>query len=281
MKTLRQTALLFFVVLVLVTPTRAQTMQLGEILILNTPTLNSDADTEAYEALLLDEVAPPWKAHVPGTELHLFRADRGGRTGDYLVVWSIDTREHRNASLPEDQASGFSRAVLERTGWVPAATSTFLSDTGSYTDYVLIGADRIGDLPRVDILGMHYIKVQADKEEAFERFVRDTLHPAFTDQTPGMRLLYYKGIRGEDAGSYITIFALESVEARAQYWPTDAPETEALKTAFKPMEPLAAELSTYLVEDSYLKAGSGFAAAIFESLEWTDFVHVRASATAR
>jgi hypothetical protein len=130
----------------------------------------------------------------------------------------------------------------------------------------------------VDILGIHYIKVKPDRRDQFDAFVQSRLHPALIDRIPGMSLLYYKGVRGKDVGSYITIFAIQSVERREHYWPTDASESEAVKAAFRPLKSLAQELSGYLVAGSYLEAGTGAAAACFESREWTDFVRVRPGA---
>ena len=100
----------------------------------------------------------------------------------------------------------------------------------------------------------------------------EKLHPAVGQLLPDMQLLYYKAVAGENAGSYITIFAIESVAARDKYWPSGAPETELLKQAFRPLNGLAAELGSYLVEGSYLEPKGG-AAAYFESHEWTDFIH--------
>jgi hypothetical protein len=120
---------------------------------------------------------------------------------------------------------------------------------------------------------MHYIKVRPDRRDQFEAFVRDKLHPALVGTIPGMSLLYYRGVRGRAAGSYITIFAIESVQRREQFWPTDASEAEAVKEAFRPLKSLARDLSAYLVEGSYLESSTA-AAAYFESREWTDFVRV-------
>jgi hypothetical protein len=41
-----------------------------------------------------------------------------------------------------------------------------------------------------DLLGIHFIKVLPDQRGAFERFVRDTLHPAVANLRPDLRLLY-------------------------------------------------------------------------------------------
>ena len=166
---------------------------------------------------------------------HVLQADRGGRKGQYLVV---------------------------RTGSAgPAAAGS--------SEYRLLSPEKAGALPDVDVLGIHYVKVRPDRREAFERFVADTLHPAVANLRPDLRLLYYKAVSGPDAGSYITIIALTK-GSRDKYWPGGA-DSDDLRAAFKPVQPLTKELLTYLVEGSAL-TDPKFAAAVYESREWTDFV---------
>ncbi len=98
-----------------------------------------------------------------------------------------------------------------------------------------------------------------------------TLHPAVANLRPDLRLLYYKAVAGPDAGNYIALFALTR-ESRDKYWPGGS-DSDELREAFKPVQPLTRELSTYLVEGSAL-TDPNFAAAVFESRTWTDFVLV-------
>ena len=270
------TTALLLILAALVSSVQAQTMQLGEVLIVASPSLPVDVDTSAFEARIVDTVAPLWKEQVPGVELHLLSADRGDRSGEPLLVWMADTEARRTAYASEDETALFSKSVLASTSGDASFASTYLSDEKAFTEYVLIGADQLEQLPKIDILGIHFIKVRPDRAAAFEQFVRDSLHPAVANVTPGMGLLYYKGVRGQEKGSYITVYAIESVARRETFWPTNAPEKEIVKSSFAPLKPIAHELRTYLIDDSYLKEDTGAGAAIFESLEWTDFVHVGA-----
>jgi hypothetical protein len=145
----------------------------------------------------------------------------------------------------------------------PAAAAT--------SEYRLLGASAAGPLPDVDVLGIHYLKVRPDRQEAFEKFVASTLHPAVGSLRPDLRLLYYKAVGGPDTGSYITIFALTR-ESRDKYWPGGA-DSDALRTAFAPVKAHTRELLTYLVEGSAL-TDEKFAAAVYESRDWSDFVLV-------
>jgi hypothetical protein len=192
------------------------------------------------EVLILMPV-PAKPAGAPN--LHLLQADRGNRKGQMVAVWTGRTADAR-----------------------PPA-----GDQAAASEYQLLSPSTVGALPAVDVLGIHYIKVRPERREAFERYVRETLHPAVGNLRPDLRLLYYKAVRGPDAGSYITVMALTRA-SRDKYWPNGA-DSDDLRAAFKPVQPLTTELLTYLVEGSAL-TDPKFAAAVFESREWTDFVLV-------
>ncbi len=177
---------------------------------------------------------------------HLLQADRGSRKGQSVVVTTGQAKANRPAELPANAS-----------------------------EYQLLSPDKVGALPEVDVLGIHYIKVRPDRGEAFEQFVRETVHPAVANLRPDLRLLYYKAVRGKDAGGYITVFALTR-ESRDKYWPGGS-DSDDLRAAFKPVQGLTKELITYLVEGS-AHTDPKFAAAVYESREWTDFVLVPAAA---
>ena len=182
------------------------------------------------------DAAPP-----PATQGTVFQADRGVRKGQYLVVTT------------------------------PAAKAGSTGDGGRASEYRLLSPETAGTLPDVDVLGIHYIKVRPDRAIAFEQFVGRTLHPAVANLRPDLRLLYYKAASGPDAGNYIALFALTR-ESRDKYWPGGS-DSDDLRAAFGPVQPMTKELNTYLVEGSAL-TDPRFAAAVFESRTWTDFVLV-------
>ena len=170
---------------------------------------------------------------------HLVQADRGNRKGQFYRVWAGKT-----ITPPANARS---------------------------TEYHLLSPEKVGTLPEVDVLGVHFIKVLPDRHDAFERFVRDTLHQAVANLRPDLRLLYYKAVRGAEAPSYILLFALTK-QSRDKYWPGGS-DSDALRAAFAPVRVHTKELSTYLVPESAL-TDEKFAAAIYESREWTDLVLV-------
>ena len=192
------------------------------------------------EVIVFTPFGPKPPAH---SNAYVFRSDRGNRKGDYLVTWTGSSKDTRPGDVPgsTDQAS----------------------------EYLLLSPDKVGPLPNVDVLGIHYIKVRPDRREAFEKYVRDTLHPAVGNLRPDLRLLYYKAVRGPDTGNYITIFALTK-ESRDKYWPGGS-DSDDLRSAFKPVRAHTKELLTYLVDGSAL-TDEKFAAAVYESREWADFI---------
>ena len=228
----------------------AQTMKLSEVLIVNAPELKPDTDIKAFESHVVNVAAPAAKKEPPGADITLVRKDRGNHRGQYLLVCTADS-----------VACGKSRPAL-----APFATA------GRDIEYRLVAPEKVGALPVVDVLGIHYIKVKPDRLEAFDRFVAEKLHPAVANLRPDLRLLYYRPVRGEEAGNYITVFALTKA-SRDKYWPKGS-DSDDLRAAFGPsVKALTSELSTYLVEGSY--ATGNLAAAVFESKEWADWVLIR------
>ena len=179
-----------------------------------------------------------------------------------LIVYVPDADAGEAAGLVlarKDRGNRPGRALLIGDGPGP----------GRRVEYRLVAPETVGELPDVEVLGMHYAKVRPDRIDAFDRFVAEKLHPAVGNLRPDLRLLYYKPIRGDEPGNYLTVFAL-TLLSRDTYWPKGQ-DSDALRAAFSPsVKALAGELRTYLVEGSY--ATGDLAAAVFESKEWADFV---------
>jgi hypothetical protein len=192
------------------------------------------------EILLL---TPSQEKPVADANSHVLQADRGGRKGQYLRVSMRDAKSKTSSE----------------------------STSSASSEYRLLSPDKVGSLPDVDVLGIHYIKVRPDRREAFERFVAEKVHPAVGNLRPDLRLLYYRAVNGPDAGNYITIFALTRA-SRDKYWPGGS-DSDVLRAAFEPVRPLTKELNTYFVEGS-ANTNEKLAAAVYESREWSDFVLV-------
>jgi len=243
----------------------SQGMKVGEVLIISHPELKQDVDPKTFQTFVTDELFPELSTKMVGTSYNVFKADRGNQKGKFLLVRGIEKikdRQTSNGGNPLDLITSGSEGL-----------QVLVSNPESFSEYHLIGADKIGSLPNAGILGLHFIQVKKDRAQDFEKFVVDKLHPAVSKLFPDMQLLYYKSVGGDNPGAYITVFTIDSPKARDKYWPAGAPETDVLKKTFKPLEGLAKELGTYLVKGSYLEPESGGAAAYWESKVWTDFVH--------
>lgn len=248
----------------------AQVIQLGEVVIVITSPLKQNTDSESFKSFMLDELLPAWNKSSSETKMYLLQGDRGDQKGMLLTVCVAASNADRKQLRPGSPFDD--KTVLSVAGTLSGQPSSFLSKASTFTEYQLIGADQFKSLPAVSLLGIHYVKVKPDRTKDFERLVIEKLHPSVGDLVSDMNLLYYKAVEGDNKGSYITIYAIESVAARERFWPTGGEEQNIVKELFGPHKSLALELGSYLIDDSYLGPESGGGAAYFESLEWTDFV---------
>ena len=173
----------------------------------------------------------------PGADpkAHAFQADRGNRKGQYLLVSNEVHAAGAQSSEYHLLSAGQGRRRCRRsTCW--ASTTSRCGPIGARRSSA---SSARRSIPRSATCG------------------------------PTCRLLYYKAVRGPDAGNYITIFALTRA-SRDKYWPGGS-DSDDLRAAFKPVQGLTTELITYLVDGSAL-TDPKFAAAVYESREWSDFV---------
>jgi len=249
----------------------AQGIKMSERMIISHPVLKKDISPDAFQSYLVNNLSSAWNKVHPKESIHSFRADRGAGKDQFLIACGIKTTNSQPSLF---KSNPFNDAALTKNK--ASKLADFISNPESFTEYRLIGANQFKSLPTAGILGIHYIQVKPDRAAEFEKFIIDKLHPAVGHLLPDMQLFYYKAVAGEPSlqadNTYITIFTIESPDARHKYWPAGAPETDILKQAFKPLNGLASELGSYLVEGSYLLPENG-AAAYFESRRWTDFIH--------
>lgn len=228
-------------------------VQLGKVLAINhnTFTLKNVADTKAFEDIVIKEWNPAWVQHIPGYQTLLLKGDRGTKSGAYSTIISFDDLETRNYYYPTQDGSedNVDSVAFEPIRLINQKFSQFEyipSDTVRiYTDYVLVGGDKVDTMPLVGLLGIHELNVKAGMEEAFEAFVTDKYYPAMKGRLPGLWYFVYKGDRGADIGSYIIIAAFDSVERRNAYYPEPDKVSETVSNALDSLEDIGNEFSTY------------------------------------
>lgn len=260
--------LLTALVVLVASSAQAQTIKLGEVLTFFAPDLKPDADLAAFERQVTGQLVPAWTKNAPGVSLHLVKKDRGPRPGQYLLVWVTDTLARHKSYAAASGDVPFRLAVTSNAGDPRTVLAAFLKGPGAYSEFHLVHPEKVGAaLPTVDVLGNHYIKVRPDRVAAFDTFIGEKLHPTVGNLRPDLRLLYYKPVRGEQPGHYITVIAL-TMASRDKYWPKGA-DSDVLKATFTPpVRALATELETYLVPGTW---GVGMTAAVYEAKEWGDW----------
>jgi hypothetical protein len=215
-------------------PAQAQMMQLTPNIALGT--VGPNAADPAFETKALADLQALRSGAAAGETSYLLRKDRGPHVGRYAVF-----------------------VTSPGAGRTAAYARTF----PTVVQYSLIGANQVGALPQVDVLGVHYIKVKPGQGAAFEKFVTDKMNAAVANLRPDLRFLNYKGTDG----SYFTIIALTKA-SRDKYWPNGA-DSDVLKEAFTPaIRALAEELKPFLVDGSW---GVNMVAQVYEAKEWADW----------
>ena len=149
-----------------------QGMKLGEVVVVSTSTLKKNSNAEVFKSFVNTDIAQSIEKSNPAVSMHAFHADRGKRKGELLLVFGADKPSTRESFAT---GSPFRNEVIGGSGKKP---SDFLSNTHTYTEYRLIGADKFKTRPDIGILGIHYIKVKKEKAAEFEKFVVEKLHPA-------------------------------------------------------------------------------------------------------
>src|SRR5262245_54953267 len=205
----------------------AQTMRLGQVLVFYIPELRAGADTKAFETHLNGHILPAWNKATPGMIGRLVRKDRGNRAGTYMVVWTTDTIARHKEYAATSGDFPFSPAITTKAGDFRPMLSSYVTG-GRFIEYQLVAPQAVKPpLPEVDVLGLHYARVRPDRREAFDKFVADKLHPVVGNLRPDLRLLYYRPVRGDEPGAYITNFGLTG-SSRDKYWPKGA-DSDVLK----------------------------------------------------
>lgn len=235
--------------------------RLGEVLGLRYFTLTS-GNPATYEQRVKELAYPFYDRNVPNVDWVVMKGDRGARKGDYAWFLNFKTLAHRNNYFPQEEGPFAKWDALvdvwnEEVG--EEGLGPFEYDTEEVGDYVLVGADSIEEMPWIDLLGIHHLRVRPGKEEAFEQFVAEEWNPRA--HLLGTWVLIYRADRGPRTGEYAFIFAFEERSLRDTYFPAPGEVSEAGQYMWGAVEKPWEEMQGFLDDP-------------IES-EYTDFVLVR------
>src|SRR5688572_30459699 len=132
-----------------------QGMKIGNTLVLSHPTLNKNVNPETFQTFITNEILPIINGERQGPTYHLFKADRGHQKGEFLLVGETEKIEEAKGIYAE---SPFNRIKLNGSKHF----RDFVSNPDAFTEYQLIGWDRIKSLPKAGILGIHSIQVKKE-----------------------------------------------------------------------------------------------------------------------
>ena len=188
-----------------------------------------------------------------GINLRLWFGDRGERAGELLQSWTFDRKKDRDFYFPvaegtdEDYAN--MTALAEKIK-APLSPNDPRVESGMdvYTDYVMIGYDKLEN-PMVGMLtSVHEIEINEGMEAEFEAFVQSDLHPAFQKEGEGMALYILKGDRGTREGKYIAALCFDTIERRDHYYPKPDTPSEAANELNKKLQPVMEGAAKFLKE---------------------------------
>lgn len=201
--------------------------RLGEVIGLRYVT-HSEGDTAQYESHVKNFVYPFYENYAPGVDWVVLKGDRGERIGQYAWLANFETRERRDHYFPQEEGPFPRWEPIEQT-WLAEtgedAAEAFGYETEFSGDFVLVGAEQIKQMPWIDLLGIHHLRVRSGEEADFERFVTEEWNP--TAHLLGTWVLIYRADRGERTGEYIMVFAFEQRELRDIYYPEPGVMSEA------------------------------------------------------
>ena len=105
--------------------------------------LKPGVSEQDFEAFICNEVIPVYRV-VPGQTVHLFKGDRGERSGKYLMLIELESQERRDHIYPPvGDEWGVAEDVLALVGntdplWARLATFAEAFPDPAFTDYVMV-----------------------------------------------------------------------------------------------------------------------------------------------
>lgn len=208
------------------------TYRLGEVIALRTLEI-AEARADTFEQVITEREYPFFDDRVAGIDVALLVGDRGMEAGKYLYMYLFDSEERRNYYFPTEDGpfpiwEPISISLNEVSGDIFEAAK----DVEFTGDFVLVGPETVPELPWVDLLGIHRLKVRPQMEVSFEFFVREEWNRQA--HIPGLWRLFYKADRGVRKGEYIVVYAFENRLLRDALWPQQETLSDLADWIFRP-----------------------------------------------
>lgn len=188
----------------------------------------------------------------PGWRWTLLRGIRGERAGQYLMLYEIESAEHRNRYInAAGQRTEAALAFWERhedaldviKEW--RAFGTFSQLPTLFTDYRLLAVNAKSDVPAgpryqerpgaepiARVIGIHNLALKEGVEPAqFEQFIANN-HNRIIDY-PGWKFHLLKGERGNRLDQYAVMMEIESMAALNIFYPEPDIATDTAATFAK------------------------------------------------
>ena len=226
--------------------------QIAEVVSLREITLKKDANPIMFQNMMhivrneLDEKAM-------GAHVNIWMGERGERKGEYIHAYSFDFKAARDYYFPEAGGAAPRAEALNKRVQVPVDPGTMIEGTPTYTDYVLLGFDKLVTPRGGPVAGVRKVEVPVANQAAFEKIVIEKLQPYWQEHVDGMYVYLYKGDRGERKGQYLYVVFFDSIERRNAYYPSEGGDSsDAFKKATEGIPDFGLEkLGAKVVGDSY------------------------------
>ena len=189
--------------------------------------------------------------HSKGVGGWVMKGDRGNRNGEYVFAWTFNFKSTRDYYFPTIDKANYPQwqAVLSKIQF-HAPEKPMVDSIRSYTDFVVLGFDKMIAPQLGEIIAVRYFDVENTKVDEFENFVIKEYHPALQNHVEGYFNYVLKGDRGDKAGSYLLLTVFDNADRRDQYFPVPLdPPSDAFQNQFTEVEDLAEKFSGYLIEN--------------------------------
>ncbi|MEL6256087.1 MAG: hypothetical protein AAFR87_29045 [Bacteroidota bacterium] len=197
--------------------------QLPEVISMRDVGVKEGADTEMLEKMA-KHGAKELAEKSDGMYFGLLMGNRGQRKGQYMHTYAFLSKEKRDHYFPKENAETpqHTQDLFNSITFPEDQTpNSFLTGGEVYTDYVVLGHDKMETPKGGAVVSIHQLEVAEGNQEAFEKLVTESIHPLWQKEVEGMYVYILKGDRGARKGKYIQMLMFDSMERRDAYFPNE------------------------------------------------------------